>query len=429
MPKKTLLLLFAAIFCSAIVTAQSPTPRLMAPETVRHDEPFTVVLTGLTPNTSYTLRTEMYSQAGTIWRSESTFRSDVSGSVDLSKDAPVSGSYAGVDPIGPLWSMQNTKEKSDNASQFANFDQTPVVFQIREGDKVLAQRLVTLRNRAIGVLTVELRGEVTGTYLSPINIRKGQRMPGVIVLPGSEGGVPRPNAALVASHGYPTLALAYFGFDKLPAELERIPVETVSRAVEWLAAQPGVDPNRIVLQGGSKGAELALLAGSLNKSIAGVIAISPSSVVYEGIGNSKTPVSSWTYKGGDIPFAPYVSNETYKKSRRLIDLYDPTFDAAPSTSQIAVENIAGPVLLISGKVDMLWPSARMANEIVTRLKRKTFPYKITNLQFDDVGHHAAGIPLRPTVDSVRLGGTARSIAHAQVDAWRAIAAFLSELRR
>jgi dienelactone hydrolase len=255
-----------------------------------------------------------------------------------------------------------------------------------------------------------------------------RRVPGVIVLSGSEGGVSRPNAALVASHGYHALALAYFGFDKLPSELERIPVETVDRAVEWLRAQPGVDPNRIVLMGASKGAELALVAASMNKHVAAVIANSPSSLVYEGVGSSKTAVSSWTSKGADLAFAPYARNETYTKSRRLIDLYNPTFDGAPASSRIAVEKIAGPILLISGKADALWPSSRMADEITSRLRGKAFRYDVTNLQFDDVGHHAAGVPLRPTADSVRLGGSARSIAQAQIEAWRAIVTFLSKLK-
>ena len=413
--------------CCSAVLAQAAAPRINAPDAVLHNTPFTVSVAGLTPDAAYALRAEMYSQAGTIWRSESVFRSDSSGAIDLSKDAPVSGSYTGVDPTGPMWSMANTKEKSDNSSLFSNFDQTPVAFQIRDGEKMLVRKLVILRTREIGVSTVEMRGEVTGTFFTPTGLKR--RMPGVILLPGSEGGVPRPNAALVASHGYPTLALAYFGFDKLPAELERIPVETVDRAIAWLSAQPGVDPDRIVLQGGSKGAELALLAASLNKRVAGVIAVSPSSVVYEGIGNSKEKVPSWTYKGADLPFAPYVSSEAYTKSRRLIDLYDPTFDAAPVESRIAVEKISGPVLLISGKVDALWPSSRMADEIAARLKSKSFRHEVTNLQFDDVGHHAAGIPLRPTADSVRLGGSARSIAHAQLGSWRAIGAFLAKLRR
>jgi len=160
-----------------------------------------------------------------------------------------------------------------------------------------------------------------------------------------------------------------------------------------------------------------------------VIAIAPSSIVYVGIGSSKTAVSSWTFDGADLPFAPYVHNEAYAKSRRLIDLYDPTFDAAPPASRIAGERIAGPILLISGRADALWPSSRMADEIAQRLKNSGFKYEVTNLQFDDVGHHAGGIPLRPTADSVRLGGSARSISHAQIEAWRAIVSFLSKLSR
>jgi dienelactone hydrolase len=410
------------------LSAQGIIPVINAPDAVLHDSPFTVTVTGLTPGTAYTFRAEMCTHAGTVWRSEAEFRADAAGTIDLSRDKPVSGSYEGVDPIGPFWSMQKTPERSDNASLFSNFDQTPVVIQIREGEKSMARKIVTLRMRDIGISTVEIRGDVAGTFFSPTTL-KGRRVPGVIVLPGSEGGVPRPNAALVASHGYPTLALAYFGFEKLPGELERIPIETVDRAVAWLSTQPGVDPERIVLMGGSKGAELALLAASLNKRVSAVIAISPSSVVYEGIGSSKGQVSSWTYKGAELPFAPYVRSEKYAQSRRLIDLYDPTFDGAPESSRIAAEKISGPILLISGKADTLWPSARMADEIAGRLKSKGFKYEVNNLQFDDVGHHASGIPLRPTGDSVRLGGTARSIGHAQVEAWRAIDSFLSNLKK
>jgi dienelactone hydrolase len=424
---KNLLFSLLVFSCSIGVPAQSAAPTINAPDAALHSAPFTVMVSGLTPNAQYTLRTEMISPAGTIWRSEVQFRSGASGTVDLSKDAPVSGSYSGVDSTGPMWSMVNTKEKMDVSSLFANSDVTPLILQVREGDKILARKVVTLRTREIGISTVEMRGEISGTYFSPTTLKS--RVPGVIVLPGSEGGVSRPNAALVASHGYHALALAYFAFDKLPTELERIPVETVDRAIEWLRAQPGVDPNRIVLMGGSKGAELALVAASLNRRVAGVIAIAPSSVVYEGIGGSKEKVSSWTSKGADLPFAPYVQNETYTKSRRLIDLYDPTFAAAPAESRIAVEKINGPILLISGKADALWPSSRMADEIAARLKSKGFRHEVTNLQHDDVGHHASGIPLRPTADSVRLGGTARSIAHAQVQSWRAIAAFLSKLKR
>jgi len=427
MRPNVILLLFLIVSLSSIVVGVSTGPQINCPDAVLHDDPFAISVTGLVPGVVVTLRTELYSGSGTIWRSEAQIHADANGVIDLEKNVPVGGPWNEPDILGPFWTLQNTKEKTNDSSLYDNSDQTIAMIQVRDGDKTLAQKLVVLRNRDIGVSTVEVRNNaVSGTFYSPSSTK---RMAAVIVLSGSEGGVPRAEAALVASHGHPTLALAYFGFDKLPTDLERIPVETVDRAVSWLSTQPGVDPNHIVVMGGSKGAELALLAASLNKHIAGVIAFAPSSVVYEGIGSSTASVSSWTYKDVDIPFASYVHNDTYTKSHRLIDLYDPTYGAAPPKSRIAVEKISGPILLLSGQADLLWPSGRMANEIATRIKNNGFKFELTNLQFDDVGHAVARIPLRPTADSVRLGGSARSIAHANIESWRAIVSFLAKLEK
>lgn len=39
------------------------------------------------------------------WESQNIFRTDTAGTIDLSRDALVSGSYGSVDSAGPLWSM------------------------------------------------------------------------------------------------------------------------------------------------------------------------------------------------------------------------------------------------------------------------------------------------------------------------------------
>lgn len=416
-----IILLFAGVGIG-----QANGPQIVAPDAMLRDQPLAVIVTGLKPDVSYLLRAEFASRAGTIWRSESEFRADTKGEIDISKMAPVSGPYSGVDPAGPVWSMQNSKERSSEGLTFDNDDYSVLNITVREGDKAIAQKYIILRNRNIGVSTTEIRGEVTGTFLSA---KVAGRVPGVIVLGGSEGGVSRPNAALIASHGFPSLALGYFGMEALPNDLERIPVATVDRAVEWLAKQPGVVPNRIIVIGGSKGAELALLAASLNPKIKGVIAVSPSSVVWEAISQSKESYSSWTSRGKDISFAPYVQTDEYRKSRRLIDLYLPSYEKAPAESQIAVERIAGPILLISGRNDLLWPSAAMADAVEARLKKNNFKHKVLNRQWDNVGHHVAGVPNRPTADSVRLGGTPQTIANAQFEAWREIIAFLNSFKK
>jgi dienelactone hydrolase len=415
--------LFLIVF--TVVATGYGAPRIVAPQAVLHDELFTVKVTGLLPGTVNTLRAEYYSRAGTIWRSETRFQADVNGIVDLSVSKPVEALFSLPDPLAMFWSMVNTKERTADASLFDSDDQSVVRLQVMDGDKAIASHTVILRYRQIGVSTVEIRNEAgIGTLFSPPTNKKA---PGVIVLGGSEGGIPRQTAALIASHGYVTLALAYFGSESGPNELEKIPVETVDRAVEWLRKQPGVDTDQLVLMGSSKGAELALIAASRNPKIRGVIVSAPSSVVFEGIGSSKISVSSWTIEGKDVPFAPYVRNELYTQSRRLVDLYNPTLAGAGDNSKIPVEKISGPILLISGKEDMLWPSARMAGDISARLSARGFKYPVKNISLENAGHHAGSFPLRPAADSVRLGGTAQGIAQAQVEAWREIVKFLASI--
>src|SRR5688572_2898341 len=58
--------------------------------------------------------------------------------------------------------------------------------------------------------------------------------PAVLLLEGSEGGVPEQAAALLAAEGFAALALAYFGVESLPPRLEEIPLEYFARALDWL---------------------------------------------------------------------------------------------------------------------------------------------------------------------------------------------------
>ena len=137
---------------------------------------------------------------------------------------------------------------------------------------------------------------------------KGAPRLGVLVLGGSEGGEPG-GAKLLASHGYAALSLAYFKAPGLPDTLELIPLEYCDRAIAWLEANPSVPRGGIVIEGSSKGAELALLLAARHPDVVGVIATSPSAVVWQGISKSfwpkPVPRSSWTVQAQPLPFVPY----------------------------------------------------------------------------------------------------------------------------
>src|SRR3954452_18487214 len=108
--------------------------------------------------------------------------------------------------------------------------------------------------------TMEIRDTgLIGTLTMPVG--PGPH-PGVVALSGSGGGIPSWWGSLLAPHGIAVLAAAYFGIESLPSAICEIPVEIVVAAGEWLRGQPEVRNGLVGLVGGSKGAELALLAAS-----------------------------------------------------------------------------------------------------------------------------------------------------------------------
>jgi dienelactone hydrolase len=323
--------------------------------------------------------------------------------------------------------MVKTEERQTDASLFENDDRSTVTLTLRQGEKTIAEHRLTLRKRAPGISATEIREPFVGAFYAPYGAKK---LPGVVVLGGSEGGIPRDRAALIASHGYAALALGYFGVESLPQELERIPLEYVDGAIRWLRRQPAVDAQRIAIIGGSKGAELALLTASRNPAVGAVIAIAPSSVTFQSITGGRANTSSWSAGGKDVPYAPYMPSEKFLQTRQLGDLYEASLAAAPPAAEIPVEKIRGPILLLAGKDDTLWPSAAMAERIAERARRHGFRHPVKMSLFQDAGHHIGRQPMNPTTDSVRLGGTAQGIAAAQVAAWDQIVEFLrATLRR
>jgi dienelactone hydrolase len=415
------LLIFYVHATCLMAQTKSATPHIEVPESILHDAVLKLRVTGLVPGTTYTLRAEFVSRAGTIWRSETGFVADSTGVINPAAATPMSGAYNRADVLGLIWSMNKTSDVQTDPSLFENDDRSILTFGIRAGDDILVSRRLTVWKRRPFISQTEFVEPLVAALYSPYDAKK---LPGVIVLGGSEGGLPRDKAALIASHGYVTLALAYFGTGTLKRELDRVPIEIVANAITWLSSQPCVDPKRLAIIGWSKGAELALLAALRNLAIQATIAIAPSSNVFQSIREDRAPSSSWTFEGKELPYAPYRPGDAFAVSRKLIDLYVPSFEAAPPESQIPVENITGPILLISGREDALWPSSRMADHIAARLKSLRHAIPVHNRQFDDAGHHAGNIPMRPTGDSTRLGGTASGIAHAQMESWRLIFEFL-----
>jgi len=257
--------------------------------------------------------------------------------------------------------------------------------------------------------------------------------PVVLVLGGSEGGFAGSGALArnLAAQGYGALAIAYFGSPGLPALLEDIPLETFTRGVDWLEARPEVAGRRIGLVGVSKGGEAALLVASTDRRVCAVIAAVPSSVAWAGVNpaNFMSGKPSWTRGGQPVPFARY---DFSKPAGGVRGFYEGGLAKAPPESVIPVERIAGPVLLVSGRDDRLWPSTPMADQVMARLDATKFRYAHVHLAYDGAGHAAFGKPRadtdpppNPAIFS-QTGGTPEGTQAARRDNWPKALAFLGD---
>ncbi len=222
----------------------------------------------------------------------------------------------------------------------------------------------------------------------------------LICFSGSDGGIELAQmlAEVYQSHGLTTLALAYVLEEGLPKQFSKVPIEPLEAAAGRLH---DMGYQKVGLWGISKGSELALLAGSLLPGLVNaVIAVSPMNTVCQGFGKEKgiafLPGSSWTFHGEEVPYTPYetekfplgqiLKKSIQKKDVTMYELYLPLVQNPNPEAVIQVEKITGPILLISSKMDNMWPSEPASEQIMKRLKEHNFAYEYRHLSYDYGGH-------------------------------------------
>lgn len=259
---------------------------------------------------------------------------------------------------------------------------------------------------------------------------------GILMLGGSEGGL-SPGVTRMAldlqARGYAVLHVSYFGGPGQNARLERVPLEIFDRGLAWLASQPDVDPARLAVIGGSKGAEAALIVAARHPELKAAIAGMPSSVAWQGIDwnilkqIASPPDGSWSLGGRTIPYVHYVKE--FRNS--LVELYTASLMQFPDNGDavIRIERSHAVVLLVCGKKDSLWPSCLMADQVKARAAKLNGP-TVTVLAYEDAGHAVFGIPVDRTNERYQqlasLGGSADGNNAARADSWPKVAAFLAD---
>lgn len=355
------------------------------------DESFNIVINDLKPRETY--RVEMFLSDyycinapmrlahDVLWKSTATFVSDTNGIINISQTPSCSGSYEGISTMGLFFNakpLTNKRKKLPNSlSKIPLLDHFFVGIKIMQGNTVIAERTFTRHYMSLQISHQDIYGKHFQVRL--FYDKKAIKTPALIIVSGSEGRIEKAQniAQLLSSRGYICLAIAYFGLERLPKHLKRIPLECLVEAKSYLCQYPQVDSERIGIYGRSKGAELVLAEESIFNDVQCLVLNSPSDVVYEGIiGKWSSHTSFWTHLQKELPyqkfrFRDYLFSKLFRKDF-----------PKDCSARIDIGQMHSPILLLESTVDEIWDASSAIDDIVSHYKGHYITFK----KYHETGH-------------------------------------------
>lgn len=349
-----------------------------------------------------------------IWQSTAVFSADRFGEVDLRKQAPDVGAYRGVDVMGLFWSMKPTEPVGFYLFK-VDEPKYEIQLELMAAGRTLAEAVATRRKRSKTVVMEDVkRDDWIGELYLPDSTT---RSPGILVIGGSEGGIPRTKAEQFASKGYAALAIGYWKTGHLRKELADVPLEAFDEALDWMKRHKSIDSGRLAIIGESRGSEAAFLTACNRQDVAAVVGKVPASLVWRSLPPGRSP---WTRNSKGLPFLD--SDKTYPKTTSMRAIFLDAALNAPADTVIPVERITAPILLVSGTKDATWPSTDFSEMIVDRLKKFDFAYPVQHAKMVDAGHNLIN-EIQPPLHC-STGGTLVANARGSREAWKAELRFL-----
>jgi nucleolar protein 56 len=405
-------------------TATAPPLSFDHPDRIQGDEVFDVEIAGL-PSGETAEITLTGESNGMTFSSTATVETG-DGEISLADASVVDGDVPTDLDVPTTVALLQFAEVPDGYIEPSNDTWT---YSVDVGDETLGSTSLTRDRVDVGAGTEPDHEELVGQVFTPAS---DEPRPGVLVLHGS-GGRPRTyTAARLAQNGYTAFALHYFDGPGLPRELVGIPVEYVQTAGEWLRDHDSVRGDQVGVTGTSRGGELAMLAASEFDVFGPVVSIVGSGLVWPGGLDPQTQRSSWALDGEALPHMSL--REEHISYDPTAESYTGSFEAAPQeeieAATIPVENIDGPLLMVSGGQDGVWNSQRF-QEVAAQRMENNGRSDYEHLVYDEAGHFIYppyySVLGSTTSEYYTPGGTIHGNALAIHDHWPNVLETLSTL--
>lgn len=414
------------------------------------DEPRRILVQGLAPGERIAISTRTERAGGTFWQSHAQFEASDEGEVDLTVQAPVSGSYQGVSPMGLLWSQEPVEANRREVFHDSVTQPLQTDIEVTTAGNQTLQATLTQRLMSDGVQRIEVREEgLVGTLFLPAT--PGPH-PAVMILNGSGGGINEPRGALYASRGYIAFALGYFKAPGLSDYISNTPLEYFKKGMDWLRKTQKPLGGFVALSGQSRGGELVLLLASIYpQDVSAVVAYVPGAVVHSGQNAADPKVGregpAWLLDGKPLThvwqdnktatWAPFDEGPSPHRHARAIMTALQDSDAV-ARARIRVENIQGPIILLSATDDGAWPSSLYSKMVYDHLQEVGFDHVVQWVDTKDGGHSIV-FPYVPTTQLVYAhpvsgkvntgGGQPEANAQSDEHSWAAVRDFLQNAVR
>lgn len=404
----------------------------------------TIRVAGLQAGERITIQSETERGNGIKWCSQAEFIADSQGCVDVSQQAPIHGTYEGIDPMGLIWSQEPDIEGERELFLSSMLMPLKTRLTVHSNSTTLQGELIQ-RVAAEGVQRIDVRERgLVGTVYLPAT--EGPH-PAVMILNGSGGGINEHRAALYASHGYIAFALAYFKAPGLSNYISNTPLEYFKTGLDWVRDTYQPLNNFVAINGQSRGGELVLLLASIfPEDVSAVVAYVPGAVVHSGQNAADPQVGregpAWLFEGKPVThiwennktatWAPFDEGPSPHRHERAIltALQDPD---AVERARIRVEKIQAPIILLSATDDGAWPSSLYSKMVVDHLNEHNFKYDVRWVDTDEGGHGIV-FPYVPTTQIIYKhpvsgkvstnGGKASANARSDLRSWNEIKDFL-----
>uniref|UniRef100_A0AAX7FDR0 Acyl-CoA thioesterase 19 n=1 Tax=Anabas testudineus TaxID=64144 RepID=A0AAX7FDR0_ANATE len=395
------------------------------------DEKFLVLVQKVPPGLQVTLHALHRCEDGHSWDAFGHYTADATGTVNVAEDPSLGGTYSGVEQMGLLWSLRpvpgtNAKLRMRKMNVQTPMEVTVSVYQGHqtEGfvDQVpLATVVVERWYMAPGVCRIPI---TEGGLIATLFLPSGPGpFPGILDLLGGSGRLMEYRAALLASHGFASLAIDYMT-PKITLETGKmVDNQYFETAYTVLQQHPQILSSRIAIVGLSFGTGLTLKLAAYSEVIKPRCAVCVS-------GTHIQPMSVNTLTCLVLVRSELNDHLQHYFIRNNLVLPIPT----DPTLKIDVGRIQCPLLLVVGEDDQNCAAQESAVDMKEMMERAGNGHLLTVLSYPNTGHlieppytsHTRQISVLVSAVVALWGGETVAHSRAQEDAWKKILVFLRE---